>query len=103
MRRLLILSVLLLALAATGCRSCDRVESALRQRETDLRETREELEKTGAYTQALEQELRCIRGEPAGGVLPPNGEPPTLAYPLKSLTLGRQTGGFDAGGSGCDE
>jgi hypothetical protein len=76
---------------ASGCRSCDRVESALRARETDVRELREELERSELYNQALQQELRMMRGE----TCPQPAEQPCVGYPVRSLTLGRQTGGRD--------
>jgi hypothetical protein len=81
-----------LAVLAVGCRStCDRVESELRARENDLREVREELHRTEAYNQALQLELKAIRGEPIG----PGVEmmKPACVYPIRTLTLGRQTGG----------
>src|SRR4051812_43065861 len=84
-------SLLLLALA--GCQSCDRVESELRVRENELREVRGELLHTQAYNNALQNELRGLRGEFAIG---PDGLPaPVAVYPICSLTLGRQTGGRD--------
>jgi len=80
---------------ACGCRSCDRIESELRAREHEVRELREELERTTGYSQALQLELRGIRGEPA--VVTPDGMigPPVPLYPVRSLALGRQTGGRD--------
>ncbi len=77
---------------ASGCRSCDRVESALRTRENEVRELREELERSELYNQALQQELRVMRGETCAQP----GEQPCVGYPVRSLTLGRQTGGRDA-------
>src|SRR5690606_4782088 len=87
-------SASLLALAS-GCRNCDRVEEALRAREEDLREIREELGRTAAYTQALEYELRCQRG------LGPH-ESPLTTSPVRNLMLGRGTGGHDQG-TGYDD
>jgi hypothetical protein len=82
---------------AAGCRSnCDRVESELRARESDVRELREELERADAYNQLMQRELHALRGEPG-----PDGhvERPVEAYPVRALVLGRQTGGrpSDAG------
>jgi hypothetical protein len=77
---------------ASGCRSCDRVESALRARETDVRELREELERSELYNQALQHELKMMRGE----TCPQPAEQPFVGYPVRSLTLGRQTGARDA-------
>jgi len=80
---------LALSFTAVGCRSCDRVESTLRARERELRETREELERTRAYTNGLQIELNAERGVPP----PICGDPFVTAYPIRSLVLGRQTGG----------
>ena len=83
---------LALVVAACGCRSCHRVESELRARETDVRELREELDRCSIFNQALQHELRSLRGD-----LPPgsDGQPPA-AYPVRSIVLGRQTGGRDS-------
>jgi hypothetical protein len=88
-----------LALMATaaGCHSCDRVESELRARETELREAKEELERSRAYANGLQAELHGLCGAPP----PIVGEPPVTPYPIRSLVLGRQTGGReDHAGSG---
>jgi len=90
---------LALLVAVCGCRSCDHVESELRGRENEVRELREELDRTSIYNQTLQQELRSLRGELG---IPPDGHPPA-AYPVQSLTLGRQTGGHsNADGPGDD-
>src|SRR4051812_596310 len=79
---------------ACGCRSCDLVESELRAREDQLREVRAELERSQFYSQALQHELHALRGEPAApGAAPAAGQ----AYPVRTLTLGRQTGGHATG------
>jgi hypothetical protein len=94
---------LTLLAAATGCRSAgrtDRLESELRARETDLRETREHLDRTLAYTRALQAEVEALRG---GCAVPGCSEIPTPAFPVRSLTLGRQTGGYDTGGCPGDD
>lgn len=78
-----------LMIAASGCRSCDRVESELRARESDVRELREELDRCGVYNQTLQQEVHALRGQL--GV--PLSGPPPAAYPVQKLTLGSQTGG----------
>ncbi len=80
---------LALLVAVCGCRSCDRVESELRGRENEVRELRDELDRTSVYNQSLEQELRALRGELGVG---PDGHTPA-AYPVQSVVLGRQTGG----------
>jgi hypothetical protein len=88
-----------LCAAATGCRSnSHQVEAELRKRETDVRELREELDSCGAHNRALQMELRAVHGEP---VLDPsrNFE---LSFPVRSLTLGRQTGGRELEGAPGD-
>lgn len=80
---------LALLVAVGGCRSCDRVESELRGRENEVRELRDELDRTSIYNQTLQQELRSLRGELGVG---PDGRTPA-AYPVQSVALGRQTGG----------
>jgi hypothetical protein len=80
---------LALAVTAAGCHSCDRVESELRVRERELGELKEELERTRAYNNGLQAELHALCGVPP----PVYGEPPVTAYPIRSLVLGRQTGG----------
>ncbi len=88
------------AACAAGCRSNSAlVESELRQREGQLRELQDEVDRCGAYNQALEQELHNLR----------EGLPPcapglgTSAYPVRSLVLGRGTGGRDVDGLPGDE
>ncbi len=76
-----------LAACAAGCRSCEVVESQLRARESDVRELKEELERSAYYNQALQNELRVLRGEQ------PIPEKAATVYPVRSLALGRQTGG----------
>jgi hypothetical protein len=78
-----------LMIAASGCRSCERVESELRAREDDVRQLREELDRCSVYNQTLQQEVHMLRGQLG---MPAHGAPPA-AYPVQTLTLGRQTGG----------
>ena len=73
---------------SAGCRNCDLVEAELRARDHDLREMREELYRTKAYQQALERELKGLRQHLPVGVLPEEAQPA-----LRSIVLGRQTGG----------
>lgn len=80
---------LTLLASSGGCRSCDRVESELRARENDVRELREELEKSELYNQALQQELHHLRPGWAGG-----HPPHTAVVAVRSLALGRGTGGI---------
>lgn len=87
-----------LTVFASGCRSCDKVESELRARENDVRELREGLERCELYNQALQNELRAMRGE----TCPQPGEQPAFGYPVRSLRLGRQTGSRDTDGPDCD-
>jgi hypothetical protein len=92
MCRPLLLCCAVLGLALGGCKSCDKVETALRSTEDSLRETREELARQGVYTAALEHEMRIIRGEIFGG---PPGQP-VAVFPVRSVVFGSQTGGHDA-------
>jgi hypothetical protein len=90
--------------AASGCHSCHHVEAELRSREVEARELRDELEGCKAHNTALEIELRSLRGEGCGfgpGPPPPGVVPP--AYPIHSLTLGRQTGGYPSDHGHGDE
>lgn len=88
-----------LAAGASGCRgNCALVESQLRDKECQLRELRDEVDRCGAYNQALEQELRNLRGDGADGV--ERGIP---SYPVRSVKLGRGTGGRDEDGLPGDE
>lgn len=75
--------------AVCGCRSCHRVEAELRSREEEVRELRDEMDRTTVINQSLQQEVRSLRGELGLG---PDGLPPA-AYPVRSLVLGRLTGG----------
>ncbi len=90
---------LALATFGSGCRSCERVESELRARENDVRELRDELGRNESYYQALQHELRMMRGE----TCPQPGEQPIVGWPVRSLTLGRQTGGRDIDGGAADD
>ena len=83
-----------LSAGVTGCRSSPRkdlVEAELRVKDQDLRELRDELERTGAYNQHLQRELRNLQqsypGMPAPEAL--------SAAQVRSLALGRQTSGID--------
>jgi hypothetical protein len=88
---------LALAAAAAGCRSCDRVEAELRARERELREIKEELDRTKAYANGLQTELNSEHGLPP----PVWTDPPVTPYPMRSLVLGRQTSGLESNyGSG---
>jgi hypothetical protein len=79
-----------LSLCLSGCRSCDKVESQLRARESDVRELHDQLDRSEFQNHALTRELCALRGMPG-----PHGiiEAPSEPYPVRSIVLGRQTGG----------
>jgi hypothetical protein len=85
-----------LLVAAAGCHNSrrDLVEAELRAKEMELRDTKDELCCARAHNQALDIELRSLRGEgyPPGIV----GGHPVPVYPVCSIALGRQTGGHPA-------
>jgi hypothetical protein len=101
MRRPVLLLLTLALSAAIGCRSSgsDAVEAELRARDEDLRIVRSELERTEAYNQYLQRELHNVQHP---GPLPPDGVPAPDCR-VKTITLGRQTGGYDADGIPGDE
>lgn len=79
------------AVGLIGCRSsCDKVEAELRAREEDVRTLRDDLQRSSLHNQLLLREIAAVRGEPG-----PNGlvEKPTEPWPVRSIRLGRQTGG----------
>src|SRR5262245_747603 len=90
-----------LVLGPAGCRSTksDVVESELRARESDVRTLREELDRSEFLNQAMSRELCALRGQPGPhGVL----EKPSEPYPVRSIRLGRGTGGRAAECGGDD-
>ncbi len=93
------------AAVALGCRSSgsSQVEQTLHARELDLMEARAELDHCRAINQDLQAELQTVHGDPA--TCPPGGcdKPASLAYPIHTLTLGRQTGGRDSDATGGDD
>jgi hypothetical protein len=91
-RRLSLFLLSLIPLALSGCRSCDLVEAQLRSRDRELRELREELWRTEAYNGAMQREIAGIRQNAPTRVSP---EEASQTYTLKSIQLGRQTGGYD--------
>jgi hypothetical protein len=92
-------AVALLA-AAAGCRSNTHlVERELREREADVRELKEELSRTDTYNRTLQLELRATRGDLYG---PGGPDGPIALYPIRTLTLGRQTGGRELEGTTGD-
>jgi len=98
-------SLLALALlpAAGGCRSsCEHVEAELRRRETELHETRDELERAQAINETLQRELCALRQTPSPPPTSLSGKAPVpsshVVAPLgtiKDIALSRQTGGLD--------
>jgi hypothetical protein len=91
--------VALVAVAA-GCRSNTHlVERELRERETDVRELKEELHRCDTHNRTLQLELRATRGDLFG---PGGPDGPISLYPIRSLTLGRQTGGRELEGTNGD-
>jgi len=92
------------AVVALGCRSSgSQVEQTLHARELDLMEARAELDHCRAINEGLQVELQALHGDPA--TCPPGGcdKPASLAYPVHTLTLGRQTGGRDGDATGGDD
>ncbi len=90
-----------LALALTGCRSSsDLIEAELRTKDQDLRQIRAQLEKTKAYNRYLQQEVQMWQQSAGGGPIGPNGPTPCA---IRSIQLGRQTGGLDEDGAPGDE
>jgi len=94
---LALLSSMTLVALCSGCRTskCEYVEQALRARDCDLRELRDEMEKLECYNKALQQEVRNLRGD-VGPFPEGPDKPPLPLLPVRSLTLGR-TGGYDSG------
>jgi hypothetical protein len=97
MRRPVALLLLLLTTVLAGCRTSPRrdlVEAELRVKDQDLRELRADLERSEAYNQFLQREIKT-----GGGV------PPEVSVPagMRSLTLGNQTAGIDDDGLPGDE
>jgi hypothetical protein len=101
-RALLIGAALLAPLS--GCRSCDQVERALRVTENHLRETKEELDRQIAINHGLQNELEALHAPPpAPGVPIVPSDKPFPVYPVRSLVLGRQTGGVEGGSGVADQ
>jgi hypothetical protein len=89
-------------LAVAGCRhgSCDLVEAELRTREMQLVDIRIERDNLLAHNQALQREITALRGGSPTHLSP---EEASQTYGLRSLQLGRQTGGLDDDGQPGDE
>lgn len=87
----------------SGCRStapCEVVEAELRSRNDELRHARFQLNRTSAYTNYLERELRNLRQSHIGKPLLPGA---STATPITKIELGRQTGGYEKDGIPGDE
>jgi hypothetical protein len=83
-------------LVLVGCRSNrDLTEAELRSKERDLYTLRDELSRSEAFNEALRREVTSLRGGSIGAV----GQ----SYAVTTVTLGRQTGGYDADGAPGDE
>ncbi len=94
-------SLLLLCIFITGCKSPNhKLESELRARDNDIDYLKNELYRSRTYNKAMEMELHATRGE-----VPPGTpyDPLNKVYPLKNITLGRQTGGVDLDGQTGEE
>jgi hypothetical protein len=88
-----------LLVATCGCHGHgerDRMESELHARELQLYEMKDALACTRAHNQALQMELHTMRGAGCVVGVPPGVVPPPPVYPVRCLTLGRQTGGHPA-------
>jgi hypothetical protein len=85
----------------TGCRGRrDLVEAELRSKDRDLYEIRDELYRSDAYNEALRREVAALRGVSTSKVSP---ELASQLYTVTTVTLGRQTGGYDEDGQPGDE
>jgi hypothetical protein len=93
---------LALGLACAGCRSnnCDLVEAELRTRELQLADLRAQRDQLHAYNDALQREIAALRG---GTPLKLSPEEASQTFTLRSIVLGRQTGGLDDDGHPGDE
>ena len=89
-----------LAACSSGCRSCDKVESQLRARESDVQHLKGELGRAEFHNGLLLRELQATRGLPGPfGVV----ERPSEPYPVRSLQLGRGTRGRPSETLGGDD
>jgi hypothetical protein len=89
-------------LGLAGCRggNCDLVEAELRTREMQLADLRSERDNLVSHNQALQREIAALRG---GSPVKVSPEEASQTYTLRSLVLGRQTGGLDEDGHPGDE
>jgi hypothetical protein len=90
-----------LVVCLSGCRSnCDLVEAELRTRELQLADLRAERDHLHAYNDSLQREIAALRG---GTPLKISPEEASQTFTLRSIVLGRQTGGLDDDGHPGDE
>src|SRR5262245_41232835 len=91
-------SALLLSAALCGCQTSphnDLLEAELRARDADLRELRSELDRTAAYNDYLNRELKHLQ-HMGGPATPPVAEGALVSGSrIRAIALGRQTGGFE--------
>jgi hypothetical protein len=88
-------------LALAGCRNhCDLVEAELRTREMQLIDLRTERDHLFSHNEALQREIVALRG---GSPFKMSPEEAAQTFTLRSLVLGRQTGGLDDDGKPGDE
>jgi len=88
-------------LTLAGCRShCDLVEAELRTREMQLADLRSERDQLVGHNQALQREIVALRGS---GPMKLSPEEASQTFTLRSIVLGRQTGGLDDDGQPGDE
>jgi hypothetical protein len=91
LRSTILIGLALLAASGAGCRShSDLVEAELRSRDHDLRELRDEVHRLESYNDSLQREIHSLRHDPASA---PPPEAAAQHFSLKSVSLGRQTGG----------
>ncbi|HZT79240.1 MAG TPA: hypothetical protein VFA26_03400 [Gemmataceae bacterium] len=90
-----------LSLSPLGCHNCDLVEAELRNRDEQLRQVRDEMDRLAAYNEALRREVWSLRGGGCQANFSP--EFAAGACTLKSVALGRGTGGYDADDCSGDE
>src|SRR5262249_32858127 len=79
---------------AGGCRqNRDLTEAELRSKERDLYTLRDELSRSEAFNEALRREVVSLRGGSTANLGPGAAG---QSYAVTTVTLGRQTGGYDA-------
>jgi hypothetical protein len=95
-----VLCPLSFVLLFAGCRqNCQFVEMALRTREAELRETREELHRSRMINEALLQELDSVKRSTPGL----SGEKGAVSPTIREIVIGRQSGGVDDDPTAGDE